>query len=106
MLYELRHYYIRPDRMVEFLHVMESLVIPFQLSQGMLVLGSFIDADDENCYVWLRRYKDEDEKKELYDRVYGSDYWKNEIRPKMAGMLIREKTRVNMLRPAAGSGMR
>lgn len=103
MLYELRYYYIQPDKMPEFLHVMESLAIPFQLSQGMLVLGSFVDTEMENCYIWLRRYKDENDKKELYDRVYGSDYWENEVRPKLSGMLIREKTKINLLRPTACS---
>lgn len=103
MLYELRFYYIQPGRMEEFLQIMESLIIPFQLSQGMIVLGSFRDSEDEDCYIWLRRYRDEQDKQRLYDRVYGSDYWENVIRPKIAGMLVREKTRVNMLRPTAAS---
>ena len=103
MLYELRFYYIQPGMMDEFLHEMESVIIPFQLSQGMLVLGSFLDSEDEDCYVWLRRYKDEKEKKLLYDRVYGSEYWKNEIHPKINHMLIREKTQVNMLKPTPAS---
>ena len=103
MLYELRYYYIQAGRMKEFLEIMESLIIPFQMSQGMIVLGSFIDTEDEDCYIWLRRYKDEDDKQRLYDLVYGSDYWENDIRPKIADMLIREKTKVNMLKPTAGS---
>lgn len=103
MLYELRYYYIQPGRMKEFLEIMESLIIPFQLSRGMLVLGSFLDSDNEDCYIWLRRYKDEADKQRLYDLVYGSDYWENDIRPKIADMLIREKTHINMLKPTAAS---
>jgi hypothetical protein len=103
MLYELRYYYIHAGRMKEFLELMESLIIPFQLSQGMIVLGSFLNTDNENCYIWLRRYNDENDKQRLYDRVYGSDYWKNDIRPKMAGMIVKEKTQVTMLKPTAGS---
>ena len=103
MLYELRYYYIEPGKRQAFVEIMESLIIPFQHSQGMIVLGSFIDKDDDNCYIWLRRYRDETDKKEVYDRVYGSEYWSNTIRPKIGDMIIREKTHVNMLQPTAGS---
>ncbi|WP_163834710.1 NIPSNAP family protein [Spartinivicinus ruber] len=103
MLYELRYYYIQPGMINDFIKIMETCIIPFQLSQGMLVIGSFIDTEDENCYIWLRRYKNKEEKQQLYDRVYGSDHWKNNIRPKIADMIIREKTRVNMLKPTPQS---
>ena len=103
MLYELRYYYIQPGRMREFVTIMESMIIPFQLSQGMLVLGSFLDVDNEDCYIWLRRYKDESDKQRLYDKVYGSAYWENDIRPKIAGMIIKEKSQINLLKPTAGS---
>jgi hypothetical protein len=89
--------------MQEFLEIMENTIIPFQLSKGMLVIGSFLDLDDEDCYIWLRRYRDEAEKQIVYDRVYGSDYWKEEIRPRISELLVREKTRVNMLSPTAAS---
>ena len=103
MLFELRFYYIQPGMMTDFLKIMESQAIPFQLSKGMQVLGSFVGVNNENCYVWLRRYKDENEKQKLYDNVYGSDYWKNEIHPKVSGMIIKEKTQVNMLKATSDS---
>lgn len=103
MLYELRHYYIHPGKMEAFIDIMESLVIPFQHSQGMFVIGSFIDTEDENCYVWLRRYLDEADKQAVYDRVYGSDYWKNEIRPKFADMIDRERNQVTLMTPTPSS---
>ena len=103
MLFELRYYYIQPGKREEFIRIMETVIIPFQLSQGMLVLGSFVDSEDPDCYVWLRRYRDETDKQEVYDKVYGSDYWKQEIRPSIADLMIREKTRVTMLKPTAAS---
>ncbi len=103
MLFELRHYYIVPGRREEFIEVMEQLAIPFQLSKGMVVLGGFRDLEDPDLYIWLRRYRDEQERQRLYDAVYGSEFWKNEVRPRIADLLLREKSRTHLMEPTAGS---
>ncbi|MDH5230886.1 MAG: NIPSNAP family protein [Gammaproteobacteria bacterium] len=99
MLYELRFYYIAAGKRDEFVRIMDEQIIPFQIQQGMNILGSFIDHEDADCYIWLRSYNDENDKQKLYDKVYGSDTWQKQIRPLFADLLIREKTAVHMLSP-------
>lgn len=103
MIYELRHYTIQPGQMAAFIDIMETIAIPFQVSQGMEVIGSFVSSEDPDCFVWLRRYRDEQHKLQLYDLVYGSETWQSEIRPRFDAMLIREKMRCELLHPTPRS---
>ena len=53
--------------------------------------------EDESVYVWISRFESEAERKRLYDLVYQSDYWKNELSPKVPTMIDREKINVTRL---------
>ena len=64
---------------------------------GMVVLGSFVGEEDASVYVWIRRFESEAERKRLYDSVYQSDYWKNEIAPRVPQMLDREQMKITRL---------
>ena len=106
MLFELRRYETTPgtrDRLVE---VMEAEIIPFQTSKGVVILGSFVAEEDPNVYVWLRRFENEEHRKAMYAAVYDSDHWKNEIAPKLKGVLVRETIQVTRLTPTALSPIR
>ena len=59
--------------------------------------GSFVGEEDESVYVWIRRFENEQERKRLYDAVYQSDYWKNEISPKVPTMIDREQIKVTRI---------
>jgi hypothetical protein len=48
-------------------------------------------------YVWFRRFESVAERKRLYDLVYQSDYWKNEIAPKVPNLIDREQIKVTRL---------
>ncbi len=63
----------------------------------MVILGSFVGEEDESVYVWIRRFENEQERKRLYDLVYQSDSWKNEISPKVPTMIDREQIKVTRL---------
>jgi len=39
--YELRQYHVRPGKMDEWVKIMEQEIIPFQVSKGMVITGSF-----------------------------------------------------------------
>ena len=41
-------------------------------------------------YVWIRRFENEAERKQLYKEIYESDFWVNEIKPQSGEMLDRE----------------
>jgi len=91
MFFELRQYRVKPEKREEWVKLMEEEIIPFQIAQGMVVIGSFVGEQEEDLYVWIRRFESEAQREALYQRVYESDYWKNEISPRVGDMLDRER---------------
>ena len=86
MFYELRRYKIKDGKMDEWVRFMEGTIIPFQVAQGMVIAGSF-RGEDDTTYVWLRRFASEAEREQLYEAVYQTDRWKNEIAPRVAELM-------------------
>tara|TARA_Y100000590_G_scaffold408783_1_gene500194 strand:+ start:726 stop:983 length:258 start_codon:yes stop_codon:yes gene_type:complete len=82
---------------------MEDEIIPFQVAQGMVILGSFTGEDDASLYVWIRRFKNEAERKRLYQTVYESTHWKDNIAPRISKMMDREAIKVIRLEPTPKS---
>lgn len=103
MLFELRQYKIKPGQRDAWVRLMEDEIIPFQVSKGMVILGSFVGEEDESVYVWIRRFKDEAERERLYEEVYQSDYWRDEIGPRIPDMMDRDAMQVTRLEPTAKS---
>lgn len=103
MLFELRQYRTRPGQRDNWVKFMEEKVIPFQVSKGVVVVGSFVGEEEEDLYVWIRRFESEEERERLYEAVYESDYWKNELRPRIGEMLCRGKAQVARLLPTPKS---
>jgi len=103
MLYELRMYECHPGQRDAWVKYMEEEIIPFQISKGMVIVGSFVDEQNPNLYVWMRRFVDEEERQRLYEAVYQSDHWKNNLSPRNPSMIIRENIKVLRLNPTAKS---
>ena len=103
MLYEYRIYECHPGKRTEWVQYMESVIIPFQVSKGMVVAGSFVNEEDEHTYVWMRRFADEAEREALYEAVYQSDEWLNEISPRIPDLINRATIKVMRLVPTAKS---
>ena len=106
MLYELRQYKVRSGKMKQWVKLAEGEIIPFQVSKGMVICGSFRGESDESVYVWLRRFESEEEREALYKAVYESDYWKQKIAPRVPDYLVREAMVVTRIVPTAKSTMR
>ena len=87
MFYELRRYRINDGRMDEWVRFMEETIIPFQVAKGMVIAGSFRGKEDDTTYVWLRRFASEAERERLYEAVYQTDEWKNDIAPRVAELM-------------------
>jgi len=49
--YELRQYKVLPGRMDGWIEIMEKEIIPFQISKGMVITGSFRGETDDSVYV-------------------------------------------------------
>ena len=101
--YELRQYKVRPGKMDEWVKIMEEEIIPFQVSKGMVVCGSFRGETDDSVYVWLRRFDSEAQREALYKAVYESDYWKNQIAPRVPECLERENNVITRIVPTPKS---
>ena len=93
MFFELRQYRTLPGQRENWVKFMEEEIIPFQVSKGMVVMGSYVGQEEDDLYVWVRRFDNEEERKRLYEAVYESDHWKNQV-PKM---LDRDKIVVTRL---------
>jgi hypothetical protein len=101
--YELRQYKVKPGKLAEWIKIMEEEIIPFQVSKGMVICGSFGGEEDETAYVWLRRFESEEQRKQLYAAVYETDYWKNEMGPRVPEYLDREQNVVTRIIPTSKS---
>jgi quinol monooxygenase YgiN len=105
MFYELRRYQIQPGHRDEWVRVMETMIIPFQTSKGMVVTASFTDEEDPDAYFWMRRFENEAERLELYAAVYETDEWKAII-GEHGHLMLREQITVRRLVPTAKSPVR
>jgi hypothetical protein len=101
MFYELRQYRIFPNKMDEWLELMEGEIIPFQVACGMVITGSFRGETDESIYVWMRRFESEDQRKELYAKVYESERWTQDIGPRVGELIDRDAIQVTRIVPTA-----
>jgi hypothetical protein len=103
MFLELRQYTTHPGQRDNWVEYMEKTIIPFQVSKGMVIVGSFVGEQDENLYVWIRRFESESERERQYEAVYQSEEWLNNIAPKIPEMLDRDKIVVTRIEPTAAS---
>jgi hypothetical protein len=87
--YELRQYKVLPGKKAAWVKMMEEEIIPFQVSKGMVITGSFCGETDESVYIWLRRFESEAEREALYKAVYETDFWKTKIAPRVPEHLDR-----------------
>ena len=91
MFFELREYRTQPGERENWVKFMEEEIIPFQVSKGMVIIGSFVGQEEDDLYIWMRRFENEEQREKLYKAVYESDTWKNDIAPKIPAMMNREK---------------
>ncbi|HEX3573180.1 MAG TPA: NIPSNAP family protein [Rhodopila sp.] len=101
--YELRQYKVLPGKLQSWVKIMEEEIIPFQISKGMVVTGSFQGETDPSIYIWLRRFENEDQRKALYDAVYESEYWKTQIAPRVPEHLDRSAAVITRIVPTPKS---
>ncbi|MDC1311525.1 NIPSNAP family protein [Burkholderiales bacterium] len=112
--FELRIYQINPGKIDEWVKFIEEIIIPFQITKGMVINGSFVmESSDEfsltdgerlltttpkgNTYVWIRRFENTEQKKKLYKAVYESEEWINNIAPRVAELIDRNSIVIHNL---------
>ena len=103
MFFELRQYRTHPGQRNNWIKYMEEIIIPFQMSKGMVIVGSFVGVQEQDLYVWIRRFESESECERLNEAVIQSDEWLNNIAPKIPEMLDRDKVVVTRIEATATS---
>jgi hypothetical protein len=106
MLFELRQYRTKPGQRENWVRYMEEVIIPFQVSKGMVIVGSWTGEQEDDLYVWVRRFDSESDRERVYKDVYDSDHWKNTVAPRIPEMLDRDKVVVTRLEPTPRSVIR
>ena len=103
MFFELRQYRIKDGKRAEWVKLMEEEIMPFQISKGMVVIGSFVAEQEPDLYIWIRRFDNEADRERLYKDVYESDQWQNVIKPKIDLLLDRSRIVVTRIEPTPKS---
>ena len=121
--FELRIYQVFSGLMTEWLELMENTIIPFQVSKGMVIHGSFTEnsldrfylnngkremetLENRNLYIWIRRFKNLEHKEKLYKDVYESHEWIHKIAPKVEKLIDRNTIVVHNITSTALSIMK
>lgn len=104
--FEYREYRIKDGKRDRWVQVMEERVIPFQVARGMVIVGSWINPEQPDHYIWMRRFESEEDRKALYKAVYEDPQWNAEFKPLVDEMLDRSKIVVTRLEATPKSVMR
>jgi hypothetical protein len=104
--FELREYRTREGQRDKWIQYMDEVIIPFQVSKGMVIVGSYAGETEEDLWVWIRRFESEEERERLYEAVYQSDEWKTRIGPPIGEMIDRSKIVVRRMVPSPRSIIR
>lgn len=99
--YELRQYKVKPGKMDAWLEMMEKEIIPYQVSKGMVICGSFKGETDDSLYFWIRRFESEEQREALYAAVYENDYWQKEMGPRIGEVLDRSAMVIQRVVPTS-----
>ncbi|HIO63917.1 MAG TPA: NIPSNAP family containing protein, partial [Dehalococcoidia bacterium] len=59
MFFELREYRTQPGERENWVKFMEEQIIPFQVSKGMVIVASFVGQEEDDLYIWVRRFESE-----------------------------------------------
>ena len=68
MFFELREYRTKPGQRERWVKFMEEVILPFQISKGMVVIGSFVGTQEDDLYIWIRRFDSEEQREALVRR--------------------------------------
>ena len=104
MWFELRRETAPPGRGPELAQWMLDEVIPLHQRHGMVVVGSFTDADDPDAFVWIRRFEDAEERQTVVDRVHQDPAFDTTVGARAGELMAGEAVTVRLV-PTAGSAL-
>jgi quinol monooxygenase YgiN len=100
---ELRQYTLHPGRREDLIDVFERTLVESQEEVGMHVVGTFIDLDRPDRFVWIRGFADNDARSAALQAFYTGDVWRANREEANATMI--DSDDVLLLQPAAGRAL-
>ena len=104
MVLEVRIYRIAPGRRHEFVDFYDRLALPAQEEAGLDVLGQFVTVEDDDTFVWLRRFESVEAREQAWSDFYNSPAWIEELGP-IADELIVDTSRSLLVTPTPASAI-
>ena len=101
---EIRIYEIHQGQRDAFVKLYDEVLLPAQRQFGLEVLGQFISLDDDQTFVWLRRFDNQDERQQKWKEFYGSALWRTQLGPR-ANPLLEDTSHVIAVQPTPGSAI-
>ncbi len=101
---EVRIYTVHAGKRDEFVKLYDEVLLPAQREFGIDVLGQFTATDDEDTFVWLRRFDSQEERARKWDEFYGSALWRTDLGPR-ANALLKDTDHVIAVEPTPGSAI-
>jgi len=98
MIVDLRDYTLLPDKRAGLVERFEGLFMPEQERLGARLLGSFLDADDPNRFVWLRAMPDLDTRERVLTEFYAEGAMWREHRTEVNSWFV-DTDNVLLVRP-------
>lgn len=89
--------------MADWVDFMDAEIIPFLMTKGMVIVGSFVAEKEKDLYIWIRRFENAEEQKKIYTAVYDDPYWTNVLSPKAGEIIDRENIVVTHMLPTRRS---
>jgi hypothetical protein len=105
-IFEIRIYPVREGGMEEWVEFMRTKVAPFIESKGMKVEAMFRGVEDPNKYVFIRSFKDQTHREDLYKAVYESDDWQENYKPTVRRLVDVENAVIHIVQETEGSRLK
>jgi len=105
MVVEVRTYTLKPQTRDRFVRAFEERAVPALEAAGIRVIGSFVSTEDDRTFVWLRGFRNEEDRVEKIRAFYSSEAWRA-----MAGefvpLIAEDGIDVKVVTPTPGSAIR
>jgi len=101
VFYEIRRERAKPGRGSDLAHWMAEVVIPIHTEAGMEVVGLFLDRDDEERFIWIRRFASDEERERVVDAAHAHPRFAADIEP-LASELLDGEAETTRLIPMPG----
>jgi hypothetical protein len=104
MFYEIRRETAVAGKGKELAQVMYEHVIPLHQHSGMTVVAAFTDLDDDDAFVWIRKFNSTEEREATVERVHADPRWDSTVAGAVVPLLAADAVTIRLL-PTAGSAL-